>query len=406
MSKARVILEEVAEHRARELLGQVDASSFPDQWGPEVVVHTYDPKTAVRGVLVIDNTARGPGKGGMRISPDVTARQVFGLARTMTWKCALADLPFGGAKAGIRADPFKTDRIAQVRGFARLVAPYVPSRWISAPDMNVGEKEIEAFVREVGDLRAATGKPEHLGGIPHETGTTGFGVAVAIEGTLELVKGQVPLPESLRDVKVAIQGFGNVGSELARFLCARGARVVAICDYWSGVYDENGIDFGKVSKFAYAKSEAQSLAGCKEIRKIPCDGIFDVECDIFVPAAAGNVITVETASRLKAKAIVEAANNPTSREAEKFLHKRGVLILPDILVNAGGVIGSYAECNGKTADEAFALIDTKIRKTTALVLDRSLETAAIPRVVAMEIAKQRVKEAMTWDDIGSEGGEE
>ncbi len=394
MSKMKVVLQEVAEHRVQELLGQVDASTFPDRWGPEKVLHTYDPKTGVRGVLVIDNTARGPGKGGMRIASDVNARLVFALARTMTWKCALADLPFGGAKAGMRADPFKTDRILQVRAFARAVAPYVPSQWISAPDMNVGEKEIEAFVNEVGDLRAATGKPEHLGGIPHETGTTGFGVAVAIEAMLERVKGEIPLPKSLSEVKVVIQGFGNVGSELAKFLHAKGAKVVAVCDYWSAIHDEKGIDIAKVAKFAYAKSEAQSLGSYKEAKKIPRDSIFDIECDIFVPAAVGNVITMETAPRLKTKAIVEAANNPTTSEAEKFLHKKGIPVLPDILVNAGGVIGSYAEYKGQTVDEAFSLIDSKIRKNTTLVLDRSLQTGTMPRFVAMDIATERVAEAM------------
>jgi len=193
----RAVLEDAADLRVRDLLGQVDISTFPDELGPELVIQTYDPRTRVRGVLVIDNTARGPGKGGMRILPDVNASMVFRLARTMTWKCALADLPFGGAKAGIRADPYKGNRIAHVRSFARSIAPYVPSRWICAPDMNVGEKEIEAFVNEVGDLKAATGKPEHLGGIPHEAGTTGFGVAVAMETMLQRGEGHLPLPGSL-----------------------------------------------------------------------------------------------------------------------------------------------------------------------------------------------------------------
>ena len=394
MKKMAPLLEEVAETKARELLGQVDISTFPDEWGPELVVQTYDPKARMHGVLVIDNTARGPGKGGMRIAPDVTAGMVFRLARTMTWKCALADLPFGGAKAGIRADPYKSDRIAQVRSFARSVAPYVPSHWVSAPDMNVGEKEIEAFVNEVGDLRAATGKPEHLGGIPHETGTTGFGVAVALEVMLQRCKGHLPLPDSMNNVRVAIQGFGNVGSELARFLCAKGARIVAICDYWSGIRDDKGIDFAKVSKFGYAKSESQSLRNCREAKKIPCDAIFDIDCDIFVPAAAGNVLTMETAPRLKAKAVLEAANNPTTSEAERYLHRKGIVVLPDILVNAGGVIGSYAEYKDKTSDEAFGLIDSKIRQNTTLVIDRSIETGTMPRAVAMEIAKERVTEAM------------
>ena len=402
MSKMKVILQEVAEQRAHELLEQVDASSFPDKWGPEKVLYTYDPKTGVRGVLVIDNTAQGPGKGGMRIAPDVTARLVFALARTMTWKCALADLPFGGAKAGIKADPFKTDRIAQVQAFARAVAPYVPSQWIAAPDMNTGEKEIEAFVKEVGDLRAATGKPMHLGGIPHETGTTGFGVSVAIEAMLNCVKGETPLPKSLHDLRVVIQGFGNVGSELAKFLYAKGARIVATCDYWSGIYDEKGMNIAKVARFAYAKNEAQSVGNYKDARKIPRDSIFEIDCDIFVPAAMGNVITMETAPRLKAKAVVEAANNPTTREAEKFLHKKGVLVLPDILVNAGGVIGSYAEYRGKSVDEAFGLIDSKIRKNTELVLDQSLQAGTIPRLVALDIAMGRVAEAMAHTHINTE----
>ncbi len=394
MSKTKMLLEEVADVRVRELLGQVDISTFPDEWGPELVIQTHDVKTGTRAVLVIDNTARGPGKGGMRIAPDVNAHMIFRLARTMTWKCALADLPFGGAKAGIRADPYKSDRIAHVKSFAKSIAPYVPSRWISAPDMNVGEREIEAFVNEVGDLKAATGKPEHLGGIPHETGTTGFGVAVAMEAMLQRGEGHLPLPSSLNNVRVAIQGFGNVGSELARFLSAKGARVVAICDYWSAVHDENGIDYAKISKFAYAKSESQSLGSCREAKRIPCDAIFDVDCDIFVPAAVGNVLTMETALRLRAKAVLEAANNPTTSEAERFLHRKGVIVLPDILVNAGGVIGSYAEHKDKTPDEAFGLIDSKIRQTTMLVVERSIEAGAMPRTVAMEIARERVAEAM------------
>lgn len=260
--------------------------------------------------------------------------------------------------------------------------------------MNVGEKEIEAFVNEVGDLKAATGKPEHLGGIPHETGTTGFGVAVAMEAMLQHGDGRLSLPGSLNNVRVAIQGFGNVGSELARFLCAKGARIVAICDYWSAIHDEKGIDLAKVSKFAYAKSESQSLANCKEAKRIPCDAIVDVDCDIFVPAAVGNVLTMETAPRLKAKAVLEAANNPTTSDAERYLHRKGVMVLPDILVNAGGVIGSYAEYKDKNPDEAFGLIYSKIRENTALVLDRSIQTGTMPQVVAMEIAKERVTDAM------------
>ena len=170
---------------------------------------------------------------------------------------------------------------------------------------------------------------------------------------------------------------------------------MAICDYWSGIHDEKGIDFAQVSKFAYAKSQSQSLGNCREAKKIPRDAIFDIDCDIFVPAAVGNVLTMETAPRLKAKAVLEAANNAATMEAEKYLHRKGVIVLPDILVSAGGVIGSYAEHKDMNTDEAFGLIDSRIRQNTTLVVDRSIESGTTPRTVAMEIAKERVTEAMT-----------
>ena len=219
----------------------VNVPGFLDRWGPENVVQVYDPQLDIRGVLVIDNTALGPGKGGIRISSTVTPLEVFNLARTMTWKCALADIPFGGAKSGIRADPFKVDKNKLMRAFARLIAQYVPQKYIAAPDMNVGENEIEAFVTEVGDLDAATGKPAKLGGIPHELGTTGFGVGVALETSLGLIGKKLGLPEELSQVRVAIQGFGNVGIGIAKFLANKGAKIVAINDFWGGVYNKKGI---------------------------------------------------------------------------------------------------------------------------------------------------------------------
>jgi len=392
-------LEQVAERTVQELMEQVDVMTIGDKWGPEKVVHTYDPKTKVRGVLVIDNTSRGPGSGGIRIDPHVSTSLLFSLARTMTWKTALADLPFGGAKAGIRVDPLATDKIAAVRAFAKAIAPCTPSQWIAAPDMNVGEREMEAFVTEVGDARAATGKPQSLGGIPHEKGTAGFGVGVAIETMLERLNGDQSLPQSLSDVGVAIQGFGNVGSDLAKFLYARGARIVAICDYWSGIRDDKGIDITKVARYAYAKNQAGSIGNYKEATKITRDQIYHVECDVLVPAANNSVITAETVPTLKTKCVVEAADNPTTGEAEKSLHKKGILVIPDIIANAGGVIGSYAEYLGKDVDDAFALIDSKTRKNVTLVLDLALKNDAVPRTVAMGIAMERVAEAMGYAPI-------
>ncbi|GAH44194.1 unnamed protein product, partial [marine sediment metagenome] len=213
-----------------EMLESVNVTAFSDKWGPEKIIRVYDPDIGMEGILCIDNTALGPGKGGMRIRAGVTPAEVFKLARTMTWKCALADLPFGGAKGGINADPYTIDKIKYIKSFAKAVSVFVPSQWVSASDMNVGEKEIEAFVEEIGDLKAATGKPERLGGIPHELGTTGFGIGVSIETTLEILSQVAPIQESLTGLKVTIQGFGNVGSELAKYLSNKGAKVVGIGD--------------------------------------------------------------------------------------------------------------------------------------------------------------------------------
>ena len=158
-----------------------------DEWGPEKVLQVYDPDTGMKGVLVIDNTSTGPGKGGIRFAESVTPLEVFRLARTMTWKCAAAGLPFGGAKGGIIADPDKVDRVAWIKSFAKMIRPYCPSQYIAATDVGTTELDMAVFAHEIGDMRACTGKPSELGGIPHELGTTGYGVSVALETTLEVL---------------------------------------------------------------------------------------------------------------------------------------------------------------------------------------------------------------------------
>ena len=388
-----------------EEFDNVNVPGFLDRWGPENVVQVYDPQLDIQGVLVIDNTARGPGKGGIRISSTVTPLEVFHLARTMTWKCALADIPFGGAKSGIRADPFKVDKIKLVKAFARLIAQYVPQKYIAAPDMNCGENEIEAFVTEVGDLNAATGKPAKLGGIPHELGTTGFGVGVALETSLGLIGKKIGLSEDLSQVRVAIQGFGNVGLGIAKFLANKGAKIVAINDFWGCVYNKKGIDIAAAEKYSYATNKKLSIKNYKDAKEIPRDNIFEVDCDVFIPCACGNVITKDNESIFKAKLIVEGANNAVTLDAEKALYKRGVIVIPDFLANAGGVIGSYAEYQKMSVEEAYCLIESKIKGNTKIILEEHLSSGIIPRKIAMKLAETRVLNAMnarTREDL-SEG---
>jgi glutamate dehydrogenase (NAD(P)+) len=224
-----------------------------DEWGPEKVLQVYDPDTGMKGILVIDNTSTGPGKGGIRFAESVSPLEVFKLARTMTWKCAAAGLPFGGAKGGIVANPNAVDRVSWMRSFAKMIKPYCPSQYIAATDVGTTELEMAVFAHEIGDMRACTGKPIELGGIPHELGTTGYGVSVALEASLEvldrlpssnLTRVQSTLKELSygseggRERTVTIQGFGNVGSFTAKFLDdLPRIKVVGVSDVSAFIYD-------------------------------------------------------------------------------------------------------------------------------------------------------------------------
>jgi glutamate dehydrogenase (NAD(P)+) len=415
-----------------------------DEWGPEKVLQVYDPDTGMKGILVIDNTSTGPGKGGIRFAESVTPLEVFRLARTMTWKCAAAGLPFGGAKGGIVANPSAVDRVSWIKSFAKMIKPYCPSQYIAATDVGTTELEMAVFAHEIGDMRACTGKPLELGGIPHELGTTGYGVSVALEASLEvldrlpssnLTRVQSTLKELSdrseggRERTVTIQGFGNVGSFTAKFLDdLPRIKVVGVSDVSAFIYDRNGLNIprlmtdmkGKTKLSELSRDHHLSSSSTSEHRSSNSnnntahahqydirdkDEIFDVDADIFVPAALGGVINDKTAPKLRehgVKIIVEAANIPTLPSADEYLIKNGILIIPDFLANAGGVIGSFVEYQGRTEKEAFELIRYKITKNIRQVLVEALmQTGSVqdpeivnPRKVAVELSQQVVYRAM------------
>ena len=260
--------------------------------------------------------------------------------------------------------------------------------------MNVGEKEIEAFVETIGDRQAATGKPADLGGIPHELGTTGFGVGVSLEQSFNMLGSTLGLPKDLADTRVVVQGFGNVGLWIAKYLSNKGAQIVALNDYWGTLYNPEGIDIHHAEKHAYATSEQQSIKNCKQGSVLPRDSILGLDCDILVPCAVGNVINEGTCHSIKAKMIVEGANNATVQVAERMLFEKNIIIVPDFLANAGGVIGSYVEYKKGTEEEAFAMIESKIKKNTERVISDAMDRKLTPRQVALEIAQQRIMDAM------------
>ncbi|HYA82730.1 MAG TPA: Glu/Leu/Phe/Val dehydrogenase [Candidatus Bathyarchaeia archaeon] len=369
--------------------------SVIDEWGPEKILQVYDPDTGMKGVLVIDNTSTGPGKGGIRFADTVTPTEIFRLARTMTWKCAASGLPFGGAKGGIIANPNEVNRVSWMKSFAKMIRPYCPTQYIAATDIGTTELDMAVFAHEIGDMRACTGKPAELGGIPHELGTTGYGVASALEAAVEILEELKSLDiSSKKQTRVSIQGFGNVGSFTAKFLDASGIKVVAVSDASGFIHNKDGLNIPRLMKDMRGKTRFSDLKGYDVCDK---EEIFEVDSDIFIPAAIGDVITEKTAPKLLAhniKMVVEAANLPTVPSACEYLHKAGVWIIPDFIANAGGVIGSFVEYQGRTEKEAFELIKYKIVKAVRNILTEAVVRQENPRTLATEMSKQVVYRAM------------
>jgi glutamate dehydrogenase/leucine dehydrogenase len=362
-------------------------AEFNDDIGPEMIVHVYDPKTEMRGIVVVDNTAIGIAKGGVRLQPDVTVGEVFGLARAMTWKNSLAGIPFGGAKSGIIAEGHAPNKAELVAAFARRIAPLVPSVYCPGPDMNIAEAEMAIIAKTIGTPKAATGKPASMGGLPHELGSTGYGVFLATEVAMEHAK--IPMAGAT----VAIEGFGNVGTFTMKFLTEKGAKVIAISDSKGTAYLQSGFDYETMMQTKKDKGTVTAYPGAKVL---PAADLFGIKCDVLIPGARPNVIRQDNMSLIKTRIIVEAANIPMVPAVEKELAGRGILIVPDFVANPGGVISSYVEFIGGTEQQMFKMVKEKVTHNTRLVLERAEKggNANYLRDAALAIAKERVLDAM------------
>ncbi len=368
-----------------------------NSFGPQYIIKVSDPSIGMKGFLVVDNTVLGPGKGGIRMTPNVTGEEVGRLARGMTFKNALAGIPFGGAKAGMVWEGGTPERKKQfVQSFARLLKPFIPRLYIAGPDVNSGEREMQWFVEATGNFRSATGKPADLCmkvfgkpgekcGLPHEFGSTGFGVAQATRVAAEVL--DIPL----KNATVAIHGFGNVGSFAYKILSEMGARVVALADSKTALISPSGFDHAQLKKIIDTRGKLDQYRGA---RKISHERFWAEPVDILIPASVTDVINESNYRAIKAKIIVEAGNIPMREHIEEKLWRKGILIVPDFVANAGGVISSYAEYRGYNPKKMFDLVEKKITKSTRLVLERSIKTKKNPREVAMSIAKERIEKAM------------
>jgi glutamate dehydrogenase (NAD(P)+) len=296
------------------------------------------------GYRVQHSIIRGPAKGGIRYHPDVTLEEVMALAAWMTWKCAVVGIPFGGGKGGVACDPSKMSKSELERLTRRYTADLIdvigPESDVPAPDVNTNEQTM-AWIMDTYSMHArhtvtsvVTGKPLELGGSAGRREATGRGVLFVIR---EAAK---KLGMNLKGAKVVVQGFGNVGSVAADLLAKDGALIVGVSDVKGGVQNPKGLDLPALIKHLAEKKTVAGFAG-----GTPVEGkkILEVPCDILIPAALENQITHVNASRISAKIIAEGANGPTTHQADKILNKAGVMVIPDILANSGGVTVSYFE---------------------------------------------------------------
>jgi glutamate dehydrogenase (NAD(P)+) len=354
------------------------------------------------GHRVQHNVSRGPGKGGIRYHQDVTLDEVRALAMWMSWKCACVNIPYGGAKGGVIVDPKKLST-REVEGLTRRftteISPLIgPDRDIPAPDVNTNAQTM-AWIMDTYSMHhgytiagVVTGKPISVGGSLGRNEATARGAVFTLQQWAKAKNH--PLPGA----RVAIQGYGNAGSIAATLLAAEGATIVAVSDSTGGIHNPSGLDPAKVSSW---KQEHGTVVGFPGSDEVTNREILEIDCDILVPAALENQITRQNAPNVKARVVAEAANGPTTPEADAILHDRGIFLIPDILCNAGGVTVSYFEWVQDM--QSFFWTEERINQSLREIMDRAFEAVhemserheVEMRTAAYMVAVARVAEATT-----------
>jgi glutamate dehydrogenase/leucine dehydrogenase len=353
------------------------------------------------GFRVQHNTARGPAKGGVRYHPNLTLDEVKALASWMTWKTATVNIPYGGAKGGVICDAKRMSRSELerlTRRFTYEISPILgPERDIPAPDVATDSQTMawmmDTYSALAGEaaLGSVTGKPTSVGGSEGRADATGRGLVFTLEEACKIKK------ISLRGASVAVQGFGNVGSAAARILFEKKAKIVALSDSRGGVFNPRGIDPTKAYRY---KERAGTVVGMPGASRISNEDLLALKCDILIPAALENAITLHNADQIKAKILAEGANGPTTPHADEVLNRRGIFVIPDILANAGGVAVSYFEWAQNLQGAHWQ--DTEVNQRLDFVMRRAFEDVYTAmrkhrthsRAGAYVLAVSRVSEAM------------
>ena len=356
--------------------------------------------TTFTGYRVHHDVTLGPAKGGIRFHPEVSLGEVSALATLMTWKCALMGLPYGGAKGGIRCSPWdlslgEKERLTR-RYTSEIITLIGPDKDIPAPDMYTNEQTMawimDTYSINVGHTvpSVVTGKPISIGGSLGRHEATGRGVAYCVKRAIEHVGLQGDSPS------VVVQGFGNVGAIAARLLHESGFKIVAVSDVYGGIYNKNGLDIPRLQAYLLEMGKVSGFAHSEDVSN---QDLLELPCDVLIPAALGHQITGQNVDRLRCKIIVEGANGPTSPEADQRLHEKGILVVPDILANAGGVTVSYFEwVQGLmhlfwSEDEVNKRLEQIMGRACDQVFEMTTKSGLRPRMSALRIGIGRLAEA-------------
>ncbi len=349
------------------------------------------------GYRVQYNITLGPAKGGIRYHPGVSLDEVTALAAWMTWKCAVAHIPFGGGKGGVVCDPTKMSRreleALTRRYIAEIIDAIGPEKDVPAPDVNTNE-QIMAWVMDTYSMHVGhtttsvvTGKPTELGGSLGRREATGRGVMIVSRESAKHVGFDI------KGARIAVQGFGNVGSISAELLAGIGAKIVAVTDWKGGVYNAQGLDIAKLVDYVKQHKSVDGFSGAERLDNAQ---LFKLDVDVLIPAALENQITMENAPGIRAKVVVEGANGPTTPDAHRHLHERGIFVVPDILANSAGVTASYFEWVQDrygyfwSEPEVNFRLEAKMCEAFDAVLKTSLKYKVDMRTAAYIVAISRV----------------
>jgi len=363
-----------------------DWFKYTDEIGPEKIVYLHDPDTGLKGVIVVDTMSLAGAGGGTRMLPDITTEEMFGLARAMTYKFAMMDLPVGGSKAGIWADPGmpREQKDAVLKAFGRLVKPVIESGVTVASDMGTDTEDVDTIYAGAGlDNKTSGLSLQKKDGEPLENHATGYGVVVAARSACEFAG------IDMKEAAVAIEGFGKAGGGVARYMEEAGATVVAMSNIDCTVYNKNGLDINSLLSVRET-SRDRALSEYADAQHLSREDIFSLPVDILVPGARPYVINGKNADNVQAKVISSIANNPVTDEADHILFKKRIQFMPDFLSNSGGVVIAILDLLGGTADDLFHSLDALIEPLTKEILSDAKKEVTPARILAMKRIKEKI----------------